>query len=319
MAEHKLEGVRIDWDAGAGARGEPGIYNSFMGALAGVLGYLGQPVDPAWLMGVSGWAFRICVEAGMCPSATSVYDWCGVLPETVAQAGYDAVHIHADYSDEARQEAQAAILKGIDAGVPAIVWDIAIPEWGLVIGYDPDKACYLTLDCLGRAGEMPYGQLGQREIHFVSVTVVGAPNGRSREQAVRRALELAVHHGAGEEWTERPGYQNGLAAYGLWADALEKGLTHPEGVPSGYYAGHYVGARCYARDFLKALAAEDDGLAPAAEAYAQVAAEMAPVWAAYAQSNPTPEVARACAGHLRRAQAAEERGLALLSAWLERG
>lgn len=316
MTVQRLEGVSFDWDAGAVARGEPGIHNSFMGTLAGVLRYLGRPVDPAWLMGANGWAFRIRVHETLCPSAPSVYDWGAVLPETVAQAGYEAAHMHGFFSPDAQSKAHEAILQGLAVGMPAIVWDIGLPEWGLVVGYDPVECRYHTLDCLGREGAMPCAQLGRREIEALSVTVVGAPNGRGRAQVIRRALELAVRHGSGGEWTERPVYQDGPAAYGLWAAALERGLTHPEGVPSGYYAGHYAGARCYARDFLKALAAEDAALIPAAEAYARVAAELLPVWQAYRERNPGPDVARDCAARLRNAQAAEEQGLALLTAWL---
>ena len=316
MVAQRIQGVTIDWDAGAALRREPGIYNSYMGALAGVLRYLGRPVDPAWLMGVTGWAFRIHVHETLCPSATSVYDWSTVLPETVAQVGYDAMHVHGFFSPEQQNKAHEAIVKGLAAGMPAIVWDIGLPEWGLVVGYDAAESRYHTIDCLGREGELPCDQLGHREIEALSVTVVGKPNVRTREQVVRRALELAVRHGSGGEWAQRPVYQDGPAAYGLWAAALEQGLTHPEGVPSGYYAGHYVGARCYARDFLKALAVEDAALAPAAEAYACVAAELLPVWHAYRERTPERDVARDCATLLRRARAVEEQGLALLAEWL---
>lgn len=323
MAERRLDSVTFCCDDMAAARGEPGLWFSYMASLASVLSYLERPVDLAWLMGASGWAFRIIVHEAMCPSATSVFDWQATLPQSVEQTGYQCQYLsrlwhEGDIEQKRREEAQAAIIAAVDCGIPAIAWDITMPEWGLIVGYDTETALYHTLDCLGREGAMPFADLGQREIKVLSVTIVGRPNGRSREEVVRNALQMAMNHAEGDEWIERPYYENGLAAYERWARLAEAGVGHIEGVPSGYFAGHWVGARCYARDFLAALAREEQALRPAAEAYARVADHLLPVWRAYAQHRHPPEELRAgLAAGLRQAAEAEREGDAQLKAHLD--
>ncbi len=325
MSKRLLESVIWQRDPAVAVRGEPGIHFSYMGALASVLAAQGRPADPAWLMGASGWAFRIHINRDFCPSATSIFDWLGTLPEAVEQAGY-----HCDYHNrmwhEGDQEAtrrtaaHAAILRAIDGGSPVIAWDLTMPEWGLITGYDDERAVYGVLECDGAAGEAPYASLGQREIRILSVAIVGAPNGRSRDEIVRRALETAVQHAEGGEWMDRPLYENGLAAYAMWAECIAAGRGHVEGVPTDYYAGHYYGARCYAREFLRGLAAEAPPLAPAAEAYARVAAHLRPVWLAYlAERRPADAALPALAEHVRLAAQAEAEAVAALKAHLARG
>lgn len=322
MAARKLEGVTFYCDEAAAARGEPGLWFSYMASLASVLSYLKRPVDLAWLMGASGWAFRIIVHETMCPSATSVFDWLATLPQSVEQAGYACQYLsrlwhEGDLTQQRRDEAQAAIIAAVDGGIPAISWDIAMPEWGLIVGYDTEAALYHTLDCLGREGAMPFAQLGQREIEVLSVTIVGQPDGRSRAETVRNALQIAVNHAEGGEWIERPHYENGPAAYEFWASQVAEGAGHPEGVPSAYYAGHWVGARCYARDFMAALAHEEDALRPAAASFARVAECLLPVWRAYAQHRHPPKELRAgLAASLRQAAETEREGIEKIKAYL---
>ena len=68
------------------AAGEPGIVHSYVASLATALNYIDGRLDPAWLLGASGFAFRIWVNEVMCPSAMSVFDWRRILPEAVEQA-----------------------------------------------------------------------------------------------------------------------------------------------------------------------------------------------------------------------------------------
>ena len=129
------------WTAPHASVASRGSYFSYLAAVAGALQAHGEEVDPVWLMGASGWAFRIIVEKTLCPSAMSIFDWASLLPEAVRNAGWDCTQIsrlwHEDaWREQRRAEAQAAIIASIDAGTPAIVWDLLLPEWGLITGYD---------------------------------------------------------------------------------------------------------------------------------------------------------------------------------------
>lgn len=309
MGVRLVPGVEWYVDRAAEARGEPGIYSSFVAAVATALQARGEAVDPAWLMGASGWAFRIIMHARMSACATRVFDWPRVLPAGLSNAGWQCVYVsRLWHEDELRAprlaEAHAAIVAGIDAGTPAVAWDLLTPEWGLIIGYDDDAQAYDVLAPnrslvdpgeplaarWGRAawrggrrpmrGRVPYAQLGQRQIAILSVTVPGEPNGRPREESLCRALQMAVAHAEGKEWTKTPEYQLGLAAYAHWTRAVQTQPARAWG-DAEYLAGHWAGARCYARDFVAQQCETCPQLEPAARAYGQVADRLLTVWQAY--------------------------------------
>lgn len=295
-----------------------------MGSLATALAYNGQKVDPIWLMGTSGWAFRIIVNEIQCPSAMSVFDW-SLLPEAVEQAGHRCTYIsrlwwEGELEQERREQAHAEIVKAVERGIPAIAWDIEIPEWGLIVGYNEDHRSYDTLSRSGRTGSMAFAELGNREVKILSVAIPGEPNGRSRQEIVLNSLQAAVRHAEQGEWMNRPQYMDGLAAYELWARTIEP--EHNEKAMfdfAGYYAGHYYGARCYARDYLARIADGDTTLGAASAAYGRVAECLRPVWERFSQvKRPDDATLSALAQSIRQAGDAEKEGINLLKSYLVR-
>lgn len=99
-------------------------------------------VDPVWVAGASGMAFRIWAHQDLCPSATSVFDW-SLLPRGVENAGW-SVDYHSrlwheeSVAEERRKAAHAAIVKALNAGRVPVCWDIGVPEWGVITGYDDE-------------------------------------------------------------------------------------------------------------------------------------------------------------------------------------
>lgn len=318
-----IEGVKWYEDLAAKAKGEPGIWNSYIASLATALQSMGEPVDPCWLMGASGWAFRVVVHKAMCPSAMSIFNWKGILPETVEQAGYRCTYVsrlwHEDAVREQRKkEAHEAIVAAIDRKVPPIVWDIGVPEWGLITGYDNDNREYQALACTGKTVRLPYDELGEREIKILSVSIPGGPNDRPKKETVRRSLEIALRHAEQREWMNRPDYQDGIPAFDQWASAVEPGGRETANWQfSKYYAGHYYGARCYARDYLSREAGGDDRLLKASETYGGVADLLKPVWEAFAKDpKPADAVLKASAHNIREAGATEKQAVSLLKSFL---
>jgi len=184
MTSNKLENLTWYKDSDAEARGEPGIYHSYMKSLATALFYIEGKLDPTWLMGSSGFAFRIYVNEVMCPSAMSVFDFSSILPEAIEQAGYHAIHIsrfwnEADKESERRADAHAAIIEGINRGIPAIVWDIAEAEWGLITGYDLEEKVYHTLTHKGKPIALSFDKLGWNGINILSVAIPDEANQRN--------------------------------------------------------------------------------------------------------------------------------------------
>jgi len=297
-----------------------------MASLATALHHFHGTLDPVWLMGSSAFAFRVNVSEVLCPSAMSIFNWSKDLPAAVEQAGYGCNYIarmwdEENLEEERRAEAHAAILAAIDGGVPAVVWDVHDVEWGLVIGYDEKTHTYATLTHQGQPSSLPYDRLGRNGIDVLSVVIPGEPNDRTRDEAVRHSLTAAVAHAEGKEWTERPAYENGLAGYDLWATVFErwallvedcKAPKLPPSLPdhAAYYARHYYSARCYARDYLQAIADGEDDLRHALQAYGRVAASLRPMWEAFPGTrNPNAQLLRSLAASVRSAMAAEQQGL----------
>ncbi len=333
MAANALTDITWYRDEQSAAAGEPGITHSFAACLASALHYRGVHIDPAALMGATGFAFRIHICETFCPSAMSVFDWNAVLPVSVEQMGFGCESVTRSWDEgvveaERKAQAHAAIVAGIDAGRPAVVWDVADCEWGLITGYDDDAQAYAGLGNKGLAVALPYERLGQNGVNILSVTLPTEKNGKDYTEILESALRTAVAHADQREWSNRPQYQNGQAAFDLWAKLFERGALlfgagKGENVPSEiwdhalYYAEHHYSARRYARDFLDAAADGDGPLRAAAAAYGEVAAALRPVWEFFAEGRErNAEEMNRLAETIREADAADARGIGAIREYL---
>lgn len=327
MAAKVVEGIEWYVDEAAKQRGEPGICHSFLASLATAVKYIEGDIDPIRVMGASGFAFRVFMNKCLCPSAMSMFNFSAVLPEAVEQLGYRCRYVSRMWDEkvlekERRKEGHAAIVEGIDKGRPAIVWDVANCEWGLIVGYDEKRKVYSTLTCEGKPSTLKYRKLGRNGIDILSVTIAGEANERSREEIVRRSLEMAVNHAEQREWIDRPEYQDGLAGLEMWADIMDLGAAMAEAgklercgpdtleMPR-YFAGHIYGAKCYARDYLRAIGACDESLEKAAGCYEKVAAFLKPTWECFrGKEVPDAEKFGQLGQSIRAAKEAEKEGIA---------
>ena len=326
MSSTTLKNVTWYSDPVAHKNGDPGIYHSFVASLASLLNHVTGELDPVWLMGSSAFAFRIFINEVMCPSAMSVFSWSHILPEAVRQSGYDCIYVsrmweEARQEEEKREQAHAAIVEAIDRGVPAVVWDIADCEWGLITGYDEEKRTYQTLTCAGKPSSLLFEKLGKNGIDVLSVAIPGEANHRSREEIILNSLKAAVAHAEQKEWMDRPKYQDGLPAFDLWALLFErwallleagKAPKIPADIPdrSKYYAGHHYSARCYARDYLKTIADGNDSLKKASSSYAQVASCLKPLWDHFSENRKNDvQTLRSFSQNIKEAKLAEEEGI----------
>lgn len=170
------------------------------------------------IIATSGFAFRMWISDNLCPSSTSIWDF-DRQKQWVENGGLTCDYVgryweQNDIEEEKRLEAIKNIKKSIDIGIPAISWDIGMPEWGLIIGYNDETKTFSTLDIGANITHdntnMPYNQLGKRESPILSVLTITGISGKSQEDILRDTMQLAVSHLTGEECCENA---KGLDAY----------------------------------------------------------------------------------------------------------
>ncbi|MFC1725164.1 hypothetical protein ACFL4T_06030 [candidate division KSB1 bacterium] len=333
MAEKILPNINWYEDKNALENNEPGLYHSFISSLASSVNYIEGEVDPVRLMGTSAFAFRIFVNEIFCPSAMSVFNWKKILPESIRQYNYDCKYFSRMWEEghlekDKREEAQAAIIKAVDNGTPAVVWDVADAEWGLIIGYDLKKSKYITMTHGGERSTLPFDKLGKNGIDVLSVTIPTGRNNRDREEVLRNSLKVAVAHAEQKEWMDRPEYQDGLPAFDLWASLFEKwallieyGKAKNIGTDifsfSKYYAGTHFSARCYARDYLRMISNGNENLQKAAHCYQRVAGQLKPVWDYFSKNEKSDrKLFLSFAENIREAKKDEEEGISYIKKYL---
>lgn len=295
---------------------------SFTHMLASSLTYSGYAVSREAVTAASAFAFRIWVDAkANCPSATSIFDF-DLLKTGVELNGFGCTYISRLWHEEAveaerREEAHRAIVQAIDRGIAPVVWDIGIPEWGVIFGYDDESQAYDTLSIQNKQETLPYAQLGKREIPILSVTIPGNPTQISPAELLRATIRTVVDHARGREWEDRPNYENGLAAYPHWANLIR--TVDQASFPSLYYVATYASLRRSAAAWLRTVAAGDASLAPAAAAYAEVALALRVAFylVRLNPAFPTSELLDAFHDGILKAYEAEQRGVELLEQWLK--
>lgn len=244
------------------------------------------------LMGLSGFAFRLQMEnETICSSSTVVFDWERVFAESALRLGYkasfycrrfpDAYLPHvSDHFPTAmdNHEAIQLIRSYIDAGKPVVAFDLFLPEFGVIYGYDDEEQVLYAMDAAKEEGGLfPYDKLGR---NYSSILCVGGLDEKvalSELQALREALQFAVDHARGRDNYAPEDYTTGLAAYDVWSQHLNKGAKTINKNVNAYVTAVFADARDNAAKFLREVQVSPEVkpyLDQAAKAYERVYAEL---------------------------------------------
>lgn len=201
----------------------------------------------------SGFAFRMWVSPDLCPSATSIWSFAEQKP-WVENGGIACNYIERLWGQEEREEERRLaaidmIKESIDRGIAAISWDIGVPEWGLITGYNDENKKLSILPITGAEEEMDYALLGKRELPILNVLTLTGRNNRTQDEIIAGTLKLAKSHLLGEEWCDNA---QGLAAYPALLSHLEHGGTElAASWNMEYFLGTYAALKEYAWKFFK--------------------------------------------------------------------
>jgi hypothetical protein len=163
-----------------------------------------------------------------------------------------------DVEEERRLAAAANIKKSIDNGVPAVSWDIGVPEWGLITGYDDDAQMFSTLAINAShadpsspaydGAQMPYEALGKRELPILSVLTVTGASDKPQQEILGDTLKLAAEHLNGKEWCDNA---KGLEAYPALIKHFEAEYNPDASWNMEYFLGTFGALKYYAWKYLE--------------------------------------------------------------------
>jgi len=254
LAARRREGRPASATLGEPARARP--YSLFGVAAFEALRYAKDP--PASLteiMGATGEAFRLGVARGCSWRGISTHDWAYAAQLAMERLGREA-RLFArkrDAVDAPERGIQLLRLlhESVDRGVPAVVWNLEINEFGLVYGYDDGARTFAYRGHRRPASAWAYERLGRgREEPELFALAIGdriAPPATDGG-----TIAGLIRHVAGDE-PPMPGFAFGLNGYRLWLDAAERGELDPLG--HAYQVAVLCEAREHAVAYLRLLAA----------------------------------------------------------------
>lgn len=205
------------------------------------------------IIATSGFAFRMWVTADLCPSATSIWDFDSQKP-WVENGGllcnYAGRYWGQEHLEKEKQlEAIKNIKKSIDNGIAAISWDIGVPEWGLITGYDDEtQNLFVQQININEPTPMPYDVLGKRELPILSVLTITGKSDKAQDDILNDTMKLAVTHLNGEEWCENA---KGLEAYPRLISIFEDNPDIASTWNADYFLGTYGALKEFAYIYLK--------------------------------------------------------------------
>jgi hypothetical protein len=306
---------------------------SHLGCIKGCTDYLDLDISDAWLYGATGHAFVINVHSELCPSGPTAWKT-EKLFELGPNAGYKIDGVfgfkgNPNFS-EIQKQGWENVKQALDQGYPCYGWELEIPEFYVVYGYDngagdaPAGYYYRGPGCEEGKGPKPWQELGDTGIGVLELYSIRPGQPADDATTVKQALAFALDHAASpKEWIF-DGYRAGLEGYDNWIAALSEGKASDMG--TRYNTGVWLECRKYAVGFLEEaqtrLAVRADAvLGEALNAYQIVVESLAQVaelypwlWEASDEDRlPVDDKSCAAVEALQAAKAAEAAGLQALA------
>jgi hypothetical protein len=297
-------------------------WTSVIGCIHGCLQYLGVAPGLDWLFGGSGHGFIINMHRdGSCPSGPTAWKTTRFFDLGV-NLGYSIEGIFGDKRtpgfEEIKEKAWGMVRSTLDRDLPVFGWELAIPEFYVVNGYDQTGYYFSGVGADQGQNPKPWNQLGETEIGILEIYTIQPVEKAPDRVVVRDALAFALEFNQGSpEWV-LPEYRAGQEAYQVWIDALRSGKATRMG--HAYNAAVWEECRRNGLEFLKEaekrLGGEADSpFQGAIEAYGEVARRLKELTELYPffENNSQEAVgdtlkSRQAAEDLERARAAEAVG-----------
>jgi len=211
------------------------------------------------VMGLTSHAFRISIHKDVTVADSSLFDWGIIFTQGLLNLGF---HSHflggpncVNVPPQLHVEGIRLIKSSLDNGLPAIVWNLFIPEFGLIFGYDDDNQLFFAKDTRAKS-TMSYSDLGRGKKEYYIFALEGDPFKQNKETSLHGVLTMVVEHAFSQQYMY-PIIQNGLSAYDAWINAFEKKSIDTLG--NAYNTSIIYDSRKFAVRFLERLTPQWNG------------------------------------------------------------
>lgn len=225
---------------------------SHLGCVKGCLEHLEVDLSWGWLYGGIGHAFIINIHEVICPSGPTAWHT-EMLFRLAPNLGYQPVIMFAHKSQpdfaSKQEEAWEHVRGCLDRNIPCYGWDLNIPEFYVIYGYDDVGYYYSGAGCDDGAGPKPWQEVGDTGTRILEICSVERCEPAADEKVVKEALASALKHAQNPKDWIFPKYRSGPEGFDLWAEALETGTANRFG--QGYNAAVWTECRGEAVAFLK--------------------------------------------------------------------
>jgi hypothetical protein len=257
------------------ARPYHGRWITHLGCVKHCLDQLGIDLTYPWLYGGTGHAFVLNISPTLCPSGPTAWNT-RMLFALAPNLGYrvDGVYTWRAAAGDAfaqkQREAYDLVRASIDQGLPCYGWQLEIPEYYVIRGYD-EVGYYFADWSADLKGPLPWQQLATWDVPLLEVYRVQRGTPAPAAKVVSDALAMVLERV--EEARRQPGapYLAGPEGFEAWAQALESGQASRDG--HSFNALCWQECRGYAVEFLQAAQEQLPGRCDAA--FAEAAAQYA--------------------------------------------
>jgi hypothetical protein len=224
-------------------------WTSHIGCIKGCLDYLGIDESLKWIFGGTGHAFIINIGSDSCPSGPTAWKT-SMLSHLGRNLGYniDGVWAHKKMPNfkEKQKQGWNHIREAIDRGHPCYGWELGIPEFQVILGYDEMGYYYLDTIRNEKQGPKPWDSLGETAIGVIELYSV-SPRKPSLVNKILFEMIKFVQRQVNGEY-KMPGYFAGPEAFSIWANGILDGKADLGGI--GYNAKVWGECRYHAVGFL---------------------------------------------------------------------
>jgi RNA polymerase sigma factor (sigma-70 family) len=232
-----------------------GFHSSQLGCMQGCAEFLGVPIRPAWLFGITGQAFLIAVDRGIGPiEEDRSYRVSEQIRRLAGHAGLTVHSFTGRATDEELAKGWEQARAALDAGLPCYAWEIELQgEYGIIYGYDRNGC--LVKGWHGAHGPIPWDRLGRLDTNenelagHVELCWVERGAALDERTAMRQGLQFAIEHWSGSSAYIAHGVLTGDAAYEEWMRAMQEGEATRFG--TCYHASVWQECRGFALRFLR--------------------------------------------------------------------